>query len=121
MHAGENHKIWQRPFKSALISGFKNGGKHALLFASPIMLVGAINDYSVNDALFFPAFTGLLGATFGSATGVASSLLPIKQEGEKLFIRETFIKRAGTVGAHTGTSFGIAALMTCLFYHLHVR
>lgn len=119
----ESYKITQRPFGQAIIQGAKKGGKQALLFASPIMLVGIVRDHSASDALGFPGITGLFGAITGGFSAAISSLLPIKKEDlNRAVIRERFIvSRAGTVGAHTGTSIGTAALMACLFYHFQVR
>ena len=122
IHSAEHdgYKIIQRPLKEALVAGFRNGGRHALGFSSPIILIGILKNYSSEEALAFPSMVGIFGAATGSALGGISSLLPMRKDGiEKMLVRENFIKRAAIVGAHTGTSVGTAAFMAFLFFHLH--
>lgn len=110
-------KMKERPFKESLIRGFKRGGRQGILFSSPIMMVGICNNYAADYALGLPGMAGLFGAVTGGFLATLSSLFPLKKEDfGRVMAREKFISRAGSIGAHTGTSIGTAALMMSLFF-----
>jgi hypothetical protein len=55
---------------------------------------------------------GLLGAATAGLSATLSCLLPLKKDDiGRTMMREKFISRAGSIGAHTGTSLGTLVLI----------
>lgn len=122
----DGYKMIHRPIAEAFAIGFRNGGKYALGFSSPIVFICMLDNFPV-EGIGFPGIVSAFGAMAGSALGGISSLLPMKKKvivGEvisRMVVREKFIQRAAALGAHTGTFMGTAALIGHLIFCVQKR